>query len=414
MLKAPQKREISNHALSLSYDVKTRFTTALLYGTGVPYFDEDVPGRTPSAVKGPVTTSIAPDAITAARQRASAYYYHGYQTEAEEDRYIVTAADEGYQNDFVTSLKGAKAAWNHPLVLPILLLTDHMQRAKKFCNRGKVLHETWAIEGELGVTYLGRKTYGSYRHQPSPDASLISRGKAEELNKRINTQSLRILFTARSPQWNRDCSISICNILDEIHNSLPNQLTAKEYDFFKELLEYNMATAESVGSHIASMKERMALQLDVLYNMVAQMDSRLSARLAASAGQDSTSMKILAFISALYLPGSFVSSLFSMSIFQWPHSSDASGSDSGNGNGSSNAGDVVSTLFWVYWATAIPLTAITLIGWGIWWVFEMRRFQRHYADVFNEAPIVDKIVQIPRRSWNLTRRLSQFEEDSAS
>ena len=35
---------------------------------------------------------------------------------------------------------------------------------------------------------------------------------------------------------------------------------------------------------------------------------------------------------------------------------------------------VVSPKFWIYWATAIPLTLATLIGWAIWWRIEIRRY----------------------------------------
>jgi hypothetical protein len=36
--------------------------------------------------------------------------------------------------------------------------------------------------------------------------------------------------------------------------------------------------------------------------------------------------------------------------------------------------DVVSSRFWIYWATAVPLTILTLVGWAIWWRVEMRRY----------------------------------------
>lgn len=39
---------------------------------------------------------------------------------------------------------------------------------------------------------------------------------------------------------------------------------------------------------------------------MSQYDSQISARLAVSAGKDSTSMKIIALITAAYLPGAFV------------------------------------------------------------------------------------------------------------
>lgn len=37
----------------------------------------------------------------------------------------------------------------------------------------------------------------------------------------------------------------------------------------------------------------------------------------------------------------------------------------------------VSESFWVYWAVAVPLTLLTLIFWGIWWKFELNRFERN-------------------------------------
>jgi hypothetical protein len=50
----------------------------------------------------------------------------------------------------------------------------------------------------------------------------------------------------------------------------------------------------------------MLLILPQLYTSIAQDDGQTSARIAASAGKDSTSMKIIALITAAYLPGTFV------------------------------------------------------------------------------------------------------------
>lgn len=43
-----------------------------------------------------------------------------------------------------------------------------------------------------------------------------------------------------------------------------------------------------------------------LYTAIAQDDGQTGARLAASSARDSTSMKIIALITAAYLPGTFV------------------------------------------------------------------------------------------------------------
>lgn len=406
VLKAPQKREIANYALSCSYEVSTGITTGLLYGTNVPCFDEKISDASSSL-------GVVEEAIRQSRESI-----HPPRMDVKPTQLILTAAqrsDHGRYAPLVTSLESAAIAWSHPLLLPCIVLTEHMRRTKLFCNVGEVMQETWAIEGELGVTYVGRQIERNDAQQLISEAlegkksspftasrreqkqtkswqvafntqnklsrsGIIGREQAEKLTVRINTQSLRILFTARSPQWNSQCSHSMRSLMDELASPLGGQLDTASHDALKELLEYNISTAESVGSHVASMKERMALQLDVLYSMVAQMDNRLTARLAASSGRDSTSMKILAFITALYLPATTVAQLFSMSMFAWPHKGDGSGTSGGGSQVS-----VVSNWFWLYWAVTIPLTIVTLGGWGIWWMLEMRRFKKSYAEALGEA-----------------------------
>ena len=58
--------------------------------------------------------------------------------------------------------------------------------------------------------------------------------------------------------------------------------------------------------------------------------------------------------------------LFAMQgLFNWESTaSDGEGDDL----------DVVSPKFWIYWVTAIPLTLVTLIGWAIWWRYEIKRY----------------------------------------
>lgn len=91
-----------------------------------------------------------------------------------------------------------------------------------------------------------------------------------------------------------------------------------------------LAVHENVDD-AASAKERIVLQLNVLYNLVTQMDNAFNTQLAATAGRDSTSMKILAFISAIVLPGSFVAGVFSMNMLDSQYTP--------GGNGSSNSRD---------------------------------------------------------------------------
>lgn len=370
ILKAPQKREIFNWGLSLSYDVETSMTTAFLYGTGLHHLSSD--GCRPQNQNRGRCPIVA----------------------------------------LVQSIKAGFLAWDHPMLLPCLFLSEHLNRIIFFTTHGKVLTETVDIEAQLGVTKVGHSVYrenagrGPDAWQPNdppnglgktnPIAShrnnvgiplrnrivpksaptlTLTREETEDLIVRINTQSTRIVFTARSPDWNLAGARFILKLLDEIAPRLVPSHRHSQHEC-RQLLEHNITLAEAAASNIAVIRERMALQLAVLYNFVAQLDNQTSAELAASASRDSTSMKILAFISALFLPGSFIATMFSMDMFDWKQKRSEA---------------VVSNRFWVYWAAALPLTAVTVLGWAAWWYFELGRFDRKIRNI-RRRPTAQSVV----------------------
>jgi len=83
-------------------------------------------------------------------------------------------------------------------------------------------------------------------------------------------------------------------------------------------------------------------------------------------------MKTLAIVTMLFLPGTFVASLFSMPLFDW--------------SGNSNA--IVGPNFRLYWAVTLPLTFTTLLVYAIWSVWYHRQTKdetMHVVEMFNEA-----------------------------
>lgn len=73
--------------------------------------------------------------------------------------------------------------------------------------------------------------------------------------------------------------------------------------------------------------------------------------IAEASKHDSSSMKILAAVTVLFLPGTFISSLFSTSMFDWQ---------------AEDIRLVLNQRFWLYWAVSLPLTIITLGAWAFW------------------------------------------------
>ncbi|KAF3071222.1 hypothetical protein GL218_00861 [Daldinia childiae] len=123
---------------------------------------------------------------------------------------------------------------------------------------------------------------------------------------------------------------------------------------------------------------RCRAQIDIIYSKMAQEDNNLNARMAVASTRDSSSMKALAVITALFLPGEYIGTLFGVSMFNW---------ETGTAGDPAISEDapqgwphpIVMPSFWIYWAFTIPLTLLIVGGWRAWWVNQDRYFRRHLS-----------------------------------
>lgn len=107
--------------------------------------------------------------------------------------------------------------------------------------------------------------------------------------------------------------------------------------------------------------------------MMAHHDNKNSIDLATSTHQiskasyrDASSMKTLAIVTMFFLPGSFVSALFSMPMFDWDKAKSAPRS----------IGVALLPQFSLYWVITLPLTIATFCLYFIWlWYLKRERVQ---------------------------------------
>ncbi|EEA27200.1 hypothetical protein EYB25_001793 [Talaromyces marneffei] len=123
--------------------------------------------------------------------------------------------------------------------------------------------------------------------------------------------------------------------------------------------------AHDQDRQIVNSQRKTQLFITLLYNLITGHDSGINLRIASEtakvaheAKKDSTSMKIIAGVTMFYLPATFVCSLFGTNFVAL------------NTN-TSEPTFIVSKLWWVYIAFAVPLTAATIMGFHIW-----RRWRR--------------------------------------
>lgn len=129
---------------------------------------------------------------------------------------------------------------------------------------------------------------------------------------------------------------------------------------------------------ILNLRQRTDNFITLLYNLITGHDSTVnlqiatqSARIARDARKDSMSMKIIAAVTLIYLPATFVCSLFGTNLVVLDTSPDGS-----------EPSFVVSKLWWLYLAFAAPLTMLTIFGFWLW-----RRFRETPKQKLEKSPI---------------------------
>jgi hypothetical protein len=110
-------------------------------------------------------------------------------------------------------------------------------------------------------------------------------------------------------------------------------------------------------------KARLQGKFAILHNLINQRDSRISANIAMACRSDSRAMRTIAFLTLIFLPTTFVSAIFSTTIFDFQGWHSGSTADLVT---NSTSGDVVSKGWWIYTVCCVTLTLVTVGAWYVW------------------------------------------------
>lgn len=270
MIKVPQKIQIANYVLSLSHNLSTGWTTALIHGDHAMVL-----------------------ASNSQEDKAS--------TVSEQIRALILATP---------------TLWTHPLLLPTILLKNYMNRAEVF--GWSLDDQVMTLENSIGVSFAGRLR----RKMSAAPQNINPPTRSDMRNLIMGTHTIltEIIFFSRVVTFNRDCAAYLFKLGEEMSPRIPSSRRASLFHASRELrsaANYMESSSNSMQGFCSNLKERVLSQIQVLYSVSAQTDNRLSARIAVSSGRDSTAMKTLAFITALFLPGTYIATLFSISMFEW-------------------------------------------------------------------------------------------------
>ncbi|KAK4185069.1 hypothetical protein QBC35DRAFT_440184 [Podospora australis] len=112
----------------------------------------------------------------------------------------------------------------------------------------------------------------------------------------------------------------------------------------------------------------MTVSAQLSWNQIGYQDTQTNLKIATATRQDSNQMRSIAFLTMIFLPATFLSSLFSTTFFNWSPSDDEK---------------IVSSYFWVYPVLAVPITAVVVV---CWYCTTRRRIAR------NKAPLNEKLI----------------------
>ncbi|EHK16673.1 uncharacterized protein TRIVIDRAFT_40355 [Trichoderma virens Gv29-8] len=269
-------------------------------------------------------------------------------------------------SDIVQALKhlrGCCSQVGHPMLLSTIILShdlspanDEKQRdARDWLRRleNAVSMRDEVEEGEqyfqdgiLSVDGLNRDLVECHSHVmwKRPQAYFMLVREMELCMERFKVSWL---------DWKKDFltdeEIAHRKTIDQLHRSILARL-----EFYKVKLK-------GLENYIHTTLERLKVQREAREARLNLEIAGEQRRIAHASKRDSTAMKTISLMGALFLPGTYLASVFSMTFF----------------NFQAGADPVISNWLWVYFIITIPLTAI-IVGFWLW--YDRRKERRYEKD----------------------------------
>lgn len=158
-------------------------------------------------------------------------------------------------------IKSAISKWRHPLLLPVILLEDHVYNADRY-KGFNLSPRTTNLEKQLGATNAGRNA----RSSKSLDFGALSRNmtaeKRFEIITDINTTVTEVVTFTGNLKWDN----RYCQFLRDISKDIREftKSTQGREPKLENTIETLATLVVSVLEHTEAIKARLDIQLDVV------------------------------------------------------------------------------------------------------------------------------------------------------
>ncbi|KAL7626854.1 hypothetical protein AAE478_003628 [Parahypoxylon ruwenzoriense] len=283
---------------------------------------------------------------------------------------ITTGFVKGTESsDIVDSLKNLTACHaeaGHPLLLPIIILSHDLSSGSDIRQRNT---RDWLRRLENAITMRNeieeREVYAEF--------------DVDGINRDLVECHSQVLW--KRPQAYQEIVKEIKEAMQKFIEYVPDERLTKTlkalHSSTLSRLDFYRVKLTGMEHYCHTTLERLHIQRQALYNIMAQKESKLNLemaaqqrRLAHASKRDGTAMKTLSLLGAVFLPGTFMASVFSMTFFDFNV-----GPNYGDPSDSSGEGAQVSKELWLYFVVTVPLTLIIVL----FWYFIDRRREKRYA-----------------------------------
>ncbi|TPX09132.1 uncharacterized protein E0L32_001605 [Thyridium curvatum] len=239
----------------------------------------------------------------------------------------IKATESAKFNETLDLFQDFKEPGSHPLLLPVLALNKELATKNDKMQRD-VRAKLRALEEALSQRYQ----LDPSKSQPSANDHLL-----DAINRGLADCQCKAMWK-RPQAWR--------NVIDQMADATEffwqtcsedeksQELTEMHHEI-RDRLQYLTIKLNALEAYSQVTLERLNVQRQVMDSLINQRESRLNlriadqqSRLALISRQDSMSMKTLTMLGAFFLPGTFLSSLFSMSFFKFDNGEETTESSS--------------------------------------------------------------------------------------
>ncbi|KAK5166241.1 uncharacterized protein LTR77_008502 [Saxophila tyrrhenica] len=286
---------------------------------------------------------------------------------------VMKAAPHSPLQTILTTLRRSPALSCHPLLLPALACNAWIEiTSDQYCGVHEGIREVQRTNDLMPTYFLGEKQDRGKDYQHIDQSTVQEKHRLT--HERIVQQHNYLL---------NGLSYFVKDFVDALEGAMNHPALLQVEDGKREEMQRYIERLERKMRVGMNFRERLfgklEMQVQALYTLMQQHDSRTNIEIATQTKRDSSAMKTLSLVSVIFLPLTAVASVFSMDPFV---SRDAS----------EGSRVIVSSQFWIYWAVVIPLTSMILCAWVVWINREQLLSRRKVGSRKQQQPISDKKV----------------------